>query len=145
MSKAPIRKDKLRPNAPQLRGPLWVPESIKQKYQGYQLRWIGVSNRDSYTIGQYQDLGYTFVTKDDVADTEMGESNLSRTYIEGGKVCTGTGDNTKAYLMKIPQELFDEFCEYEEEKIVERRRQLGEIAKSPNIYGKIEFGDESAD
>lgn len=142
MSKTPIRKDKIRHNSPQLRGPLWVPDSIKAKYQGYHLGWIGVSDRDAYTIGQYQDLGFSFVTKDDISDTEMGESNLSRSYIEGGKVCTGTGAGTKAYLMKIPQELYDEFCESEEERVKERRRILGEVTNQQGVYGKIDFGDE---
>ena len=142
MAKTPIRKDKIRHNSIELRGPLWVPASLKHKYQDYHLKWVGVSDRDSYTLGQYESLGYSFVDAKDLSNTEMGESNLSQSYVEGSKICTGTGAGSKAYLMKVPHALHEEFNESEEERIKERRRQLGEVAKQPGAYGKIDFGDE---
>ena len=144
MSKEPIRKGKIRHESVQLRGPLWVDPRLKEKYKEYHLAWSGVSDRDSYSLGQYQDMGFSFIPKTDIEELQTGESNVSRVYTEGNWICTGTGTDTKSYLMKCPLDMYNDFQESEEERVKARRRALGEVTQQKGVYGSIKYGDESS-
>lgn len=78
--------------------------NVHEKQKGYEYRWV---NDVPGRIRAAEEAGYEFVNEATVGDTGDGNTDLgSRVSASVGS--TGHSQDTKAYLMRIKQEWYDE-------------------------------------
>lgn len=116
-SEAPVRRKRFRFAGPRLR--LQVDESLKDK--GYFYRFF---NDDKGELGQAQRAGYVYVTKTEMGEVEAvgerevhgGNSDLN-SFVSRVVGRDAAGVPMRAYLMKLPMDLYNEDQDYREKHV----------------------------
>lgn len=84
-------------------------------------------------IAAFEDAGYTLVN---AADVRVGDKRVNNPSPEGSKAQVSVGGGAKAFVMRIPKDLYKE----DQEAKLQRVRELEETIKQPSgDYGKIEI------
>lgn len=107
--------------------------SVRGQEPGWHYCWVNEDNCPRYELG-----GYQFVTH----EVTVGDRKIDSASMIGGKVAMAAGNGVTAYLMRCPQEVFDE-----EQRLVNERTDATEQSLRENLnsgadgkYGKVEIG-----
>lgn len=134
----PVRAERAKRSRIVGKGPLFVPQEIKDQNKGYFLYWAASSQSNEYTLLELRRSGYEFVPAEQL--TVLSESfgtGLEHTYSDGGYICTGTGNGSKSYLMRIKQELKDELdAEHVARRLKNQSRIVDDPMALPGVFKK---------
>jgi hypothetical protein len=82
-------------------------------------------------IAAFEDAGYVI---EDAASVRVGDKRVNKPTPEGSKAQVSVGNGDKAFVMKIPKDLYQE----DQDAKLQKVRQLEETIKTPSgDYGKI--------
>lgn len=103
---------------------------LAAQISGYKLRWV---NDSDDRLQAALDGGYTFVEDQKAAGTEKTDSL-------GSRICKSVGGGIKAYLMKIPTDIYEEDQAAKQQPIDAFDYQLktGQVFDSQGFYKRNE-------
>lgn len=107
--------------------------SVRGQEPGWHYCWVNEGNVDQYVLG-----GYEFVSH----EVQVGERRIDQASMIGGKVAMAAGNGMTAYLMRCPQEIFEEELKLTQERTDDTERSLRENLNSgtDGRYGGVEIG-----
>jgi hypothetical protein len=108
-------------------GPLAINQS--ELPEGYHYHWV---KGDAGRIKECKDYGYEFVT-------ETGEGSATADKGDLGSVVSKTRHGETMYLMRLPNELWEEAQEEYKARIKEIEAQLGQKAPGLNMLDKTTY------
>lgn len=118
------------------KGPLHCPEELKEP--GWHYEFIAVSADNPYQIMQKKRDGFQYVPKEHLEkyNIELGDSVITNsTFSDGTNICINTGAGTRSYLMRIPQNEYEQICKEElEEREADRKQRIDGIKSLPGVY-----------
>lgn len=105
---------------------------------GFHYAWINEDN-----VGTAEDATYEFVTH----AIKVGNRHIDVSQMQGAKVSRNVGGGVIAYLMRVPQELYDmDMAEEQRVKVDATERAIFVDINSNGLRGKIAKGwDETPD
>jgi hypothetical protein len=106
--------------------------TVKGKEEGYEYRIV---NDSGDRIEMFKDAGWELV---DGKDVTVGDRRVDRAGAEGSKAQVSVGGGTKAFVMRIPKELYDEDQKAKNERVNALEETMKKQALSAGDYGKIE-------
>lgn len=108
--------------------------SLSNKEKGYEYRFVNdVGDR----IETFKDRGWELV---DAADVSVGERRVSSATALGSKAQASVDKSgMKAFVMRIPSELYEEDKAEQAAQIAETEKTMKQTALSQNDYGKLEI------
>ena len=125
----PVRAERAKRGRIVGKGPLYIPQEIRDQNKGYFLYWAVSSSDKEYTLLELRRNGYDFVPAEQLTVlSENFGTGLEHTYSDGNYICTGTGNGTKSYLMRIKQEIKDEI---DAEHLAARLKNQSRITDDP--------------
>lgn len=106
--------------------------NVQGQEEGYHYCWV---NEDK--VSRYEQAWYEFVTHDVV----VGDRKVNAAAQVGGKVSMSVGNNLTAYLMRVPQEYYDEDRAAEQLDLDEKEASMRASLNSggDGRYGKVEI------
>lgn len=105
--------------------------SVAGKDPEYEYRIV---NDTGDRIPAFEEAGYTLV---DAASVRVGDKRVNNASPEGSKAQVAVGKGDKAFVMRIPKDLYKE----DQDAKLQRVRQLEETIKQPSgDYGNITIG-----
>jgi len=105
--------------------------TVKGKDPNYEYRIV---NDIDDRVAQFQEAGYELVANDTV---KVGDKRVNSTTSEGSVKQLSVGQGTKAYLMRIKKDWFDEDQQAKQAKVTEIERATQDKALT-GTYGTIE-------
>jgi hypothetical protein len=131
----PSRADALARQRSAIRTPITGDRSILEvhgKRAGFQYRWVRDTSETGHEIVRYLSAGYEFVNRNKEGIV-IGDNSVYQSKAVGSIIRVPAGrDDDYLYLMKIPQEWYDEDQEAKQRE-VDRRE---EAIVNPEIEGK---------
>lgn len=107
--------------------------NVRGQEPGWHYCWVNEDNCPRYELG-----GYEFVSHEVI----VGDRKIDSASMIGGKVAKAVGNGVTAYLMRCPQEVFEE-----EQRLINERTDATEQSLRENLnaggdgrYGKVEIG-----
>ena len=102
--------------------------TVHGKDPAYEYR---VVNDTGDRIAQFEDAGYVI---EDASNVRVGDKRVNNSTPEGTKAQVSVGNGDKAFVMKIPKELYQE----DQDAKMERIKQLENTIKNPSgDYGQV--------
>lgn len=98
--------------------------SVANKDPNFEYR---VVNDTGDRIAAFEDAGYELV---DAKDVRVGDKRVDRATPEGSKAQVAVGKGDKAFVMRIPKELYNE----DQERKMQQIRKLEQSIKPSNEY-----------
>ena len=107
--------------------------AVRGQEPGWHYCWVNEDNVDSYLLG-----GYEFVTH----EVRVGDRKIDNASMIGGKVATKAGNGITAFLMRCPQEIYEEEMALVQERTDDTEQSLRANLNSgaDGRYGKVEIG-----
>lgn len=105
--------------------------TVKGKEPGYEYRIV---NDSGDRIEMFKDAGWELV---DSKDVTVGDRRVDRTTSEGSKAQVSVGGGTKAFVMRIPKEYYDEDQAAKNKHIDALEESMKKQALSGSDYGDI--------
>lgn len=105
--------------------------TVKGKEPGYEYRIV---NDAGDRIEMFKDAGWELV---DSKDVTVGDRRVDRTTSEGSKAQVSVGQGTKAFVMRIPKEYYDEDQAAKNKQIDALEESMKKQALSGSDYGDI--------
>lgn len=107
--------------------------SIHGQEPGFHYCIVNDYNVDTYVLG-----GYDFVTH----DVKIGDRSINSAAMEGGKASIPVGNGVTGFIMRIPEEYYNEDRIAEQTDLDERESALRSTlnSKEDGRYGKVEIG-----
>ena len=105
--------------------------TVKGKEVGYEYRIV---NDSGDRIEMFKDAGWELV---DSKDVTVGDRRVDRTTSEGSKAQVSVGQGTKAFVMRIPKEYYDEDQAAKNKQIDALEESMKKQALSAGDYGDI--------
>jgi len=107
--------------------------SITGQEPGFHYCIVNDYNVETYALG-----GYEFVSH----DVKIGDRSINAAAMEGGKVSLPVGNGVTGFVMRIPQEYYDEDRAAEQADLDDKDRALRQNlnSKDDGRYGKVEIG-----
>lgn len=92
---------------------------------------------NDYNCETYLMAGYEFVTH----DVSIGDRHINSAASEGSKKSIPVGNGVTGYVMRIPQELYDEDRQAEQQDLSEKENAMHQTlnSKDDGRYGKFEI------
>lgn len=104
--------------------------SVKGKEDGFVYRIV---NDQGDRIAAFEEAGYVL---EEASKVRVGDKRVNKASPEGSAAQVAVGNGDKAYVMKIPKELYEE----DQNAKATRIRQLEETMKNPSgDYGKVDI------
>lgn len=112
--------------------------SIQGEEPGFHYAWINDEN-----VGTAEDAGFEFVSH----AVKIGNKHIDVSQMQGAKVSRNVGGGVIAYLMRIPQEFYDEdMAEEQRVKVDAAEQAIFVDINSNGLVGKVQKGwDEVPD
>lgn len=107
--------------------------SVKGKEDGYHYCWV----TDAY-VAKYELAGYDYVTHEVV----VGDRRINAGAQIGAKVSMPVGNGTTGYLMRCPQEVYEEERSYVESLTDEQESAMRDASKESGRYGEVRIGKQ---
>lgn len=104
---------------------------VRGKEPGYEYRIV---NDTDDRVQQFKDRGYEIVTDTTV---QVGDKRVANPTQEGTPAQVSVGNGTKAYVMRIKSEFYEEDKAAHNAQLDELEEQLHREAKEQNFYGSI--------
>lgn len=104
---------------------------VRGKEPGYEYRIV---NDTDDRVQQFKDRGYEIVTDTTV---QVGDKRVANPTQEGTPAQVSVGNGTKAYVMRIKSEFYEEDKAAHNAHLDELENQLHREAKEQNFYGNI--------
>ena len=98
-----------------------------------------VVNDEGDRISQFQEMGYEVVIDSNVT---VGDRRIANPTKEGSPIQVSVGNGTKALVMRIRKDWYDEDQAAKSKRIDETEKGLLKDAKNGSDYGKIAVGRE---
>lgn len=107
--------------------------SVKGQEPGFHYVWVNDYNTDSYEQG-----GYEFVTH----AVQVGDKHIESSKVSSGRVSMPVGNGITGFLMRIPQEYYEEDQAELQNDISEKESAMKQDLNSgqDGRYGKFELG-----
>lgn len=106
--------------------------SLQGEQPGFHYAWINEEN-----VGTCQDAGYEFVNH----DIKVGNRHINVSELSGKNISRNVGNGVIAYLMRVPQEWFDEDLAEEQRLKVDAAEERIFIENNSNgLSGGISVG-----
>lgn len=107
--------------------------SIHGQEPGFHYCIVNDYNVDTYVLG-----GYDFVTH----DVKIGDRSINSAAMEGGKASIPVGNGITGFIMRIPEEYYNEDRIAEQNDLEERESAMRQNlnSKEDGRYGKVEIG-----
>ena len=106
--------------------------TVKGKEPGYEYR---VVNDTGDRIEMFKDAGWELV---DSKSVTVGDRRVDRTTSEGSYAQVSVGGGTKAFVMRIPKEFYDEDQKAKQAQVNALEESMKKQALSSSDYGKLE-------
>lgn len=106
--------------------------TVKGKEPGYEYR---VVNDTGDRIEMFKDAGWELV---DSKAVTVGDRRVDRTTSEGSYAQVSVGGGTKAFIMRIPKEFYDEDQKAKQAQVNALEESMKKQALSSSDYGKLE-------
>ena len=102
---------------------------VKGQEPGWHYCWV---NEDR--VDRYQNGGYDFVDHEVI----VGDRKIDAASQVGGRISKAVGLNLAGYLMRCPQEVYEEELGLVDQETDERTAGIHAREREPGFYGKIE-------
>lgn len=106
--------------------------TVKGKEPGYEYRIV---NDTGDRIEMFKDAGWELVESKTVT---VGDRRVDRTTSEGSYAQVSVGGGTKAFVMRIPKEYYDEDQKAKQAQVNALEESMKKQALSSSDYGKLE-------
>jgi len=107
--------------------------TVKGKEAGFEYRIV---NDSGDRIEMFKDAGWELV---DSKDVTVGDRRVDRTTSEGSKAQVSVGGGTKAFVMRIPKEYYDEDQAAKNKQVDALEESMKKQALSGSDYGDIKM------
>lgn len=107
--------------------------TVQGKEPGYVYRIV---NDSGDRVEQFKGLGYEIVTDNKV---KVGDRRIANPTQEGSPVQVSVGGGLKGYLMRIPQEYYDDDQKAKQSHVNELESTLKQEARQNSDYGKLDL------
>lgn len=106
--------------------------SVEGKEEGWHYCWV---NEDK--VPRYEQASYEFVTH----DVKIGDRKVNTASQLGGKVSLAVGNQLTAYLMRVPQEYYEEDMAVQQAEVDELESGMKSSLNSAadGRYGQVDF------
>lgn len=101
----------------------------------FQYRWV---NAIDERLQIFLNAGYVFVMKSEV--TKVGDPLVDNSEGTEARVTKGVGGGIKAYLMKIPKSLYEEYQAEKREELREMQRAMGTLKSGHKYSQDADYG-----
>lgn len=108
--------------------------TVQGKEPGYEYRIV---NDSGDRIEMFKDAGWELV---DSKAVTVGDRRVDRTTSEGSKAQVSVGGGTKAFVMRIPKEYYDEDQKAKADRIKALEDTMKQQALSGSDYGSLKIG-----
>lgn len=105
--------------------------TVSGKDPAYEYR---VVNDDGDRISQFEEMGYEVVKDQNIT---VGDRRIANPTKEGSPIQISVGGGTKAYVMRIKKEWYDEDQAEKAKRIEESEKGMLRDAKASADYGKV--------
>jgi hypothetical protein len=111
--------------------------SVKGLEEGFHYVWVNDYNVDTFLAGSYD-----FVTHDVV----VGDKHINFASQEGGRISMPVGNGIYGFLMRIPNEYYEEDLQAQQRDIDERENAMQKElnSKTDGRYGKVELSQSKS-
>lgn len=109
---------------------------VQGKEDGYHYRIV---NDDGDRVKMFEEQGYEIVTDPNV---KVGDRRVANPTSEGSAVQVSVGGGTKAYVMRIKREWYEEDQASKQAFINEQESAMKKDATNSADYGKLSFKDQ---
>jgi hypothetical protein len=105
--------------------------TVSGKEPGFEYRIV---NDDGDRISQFEERGYEIVKDQNI---KVGDRRIANPTKEGSPIQVSVGGGTKAFVMRVPKEFFDEDRAAKDKHIDDLERGTLKEARESADYGKV--------
>jgi hypothetical protein len=108
---------------------------VRNQEDGYAYRWVNANlERDPNRVQDFQDQGWEVVPADKVS---VGDKRVDSPSAPGSEATVSVGLGTKAVLMRIPKEFYEEDQRAKQAEINAMEKEMYRDAKKASDYGYV--------